>query len=110
MSKRSIDLLIEDIVEAIDKIERYVRKLSKTEFLEDEKTIDAVVRNLEVIGEAANRLPDSFRVNNNAIEWRKIIGLRNRIVHEYFGIDTEIVWQIVQVDLPELKSKLQKLT
>jgi len=109
MSERSVELLLEDIWEAIEKIGRYTVELSKNGFLENEKTIDAVVRNLEVIGEAANRLPDQFKMDNETIAWRKIIGLRNRIVHEYFGIDSEIVWQIIQADLPELKQKLEML-
>jgi uncharacterized protein with HEPN domain len=60
-------------------------------FVKDDKTIDAVVRNLEIIGEAANRLPENFRAQLSEIEWRQIIGLRNRIVHDYFNIDVEIV-------------------
>ena len=78
-------------------------------FTQDEKTIDAVVRNMEVIGEAANRLPDEFKERHSDIEWYKVVGLRNRIVHEYFGIDLEIIWQILQRDLPSLQSSVQSL-
>ena len=74
--------------------------------MKDDKTVDSVVRNLEIIGEAANRLPDTFRRQSSEIEWRKIIGLRNRIVHDYFNIDVEIVWEIICKDLPVFKSKL----
>lgn len=64
------------------------------------------MRNLEIIGEAANRLPETFRAHHSEIDWRKIIGLRNRIVHDYFSIDVEILWEIIQTDLPIFKSKL----
>jgi hypothetical protein len=66
-------------------------RLKHDTFIKDDKTIDSVVRNLEIIGEAANRLPENFKAQRSEIEWRKIIGLRNRIVHDYFNIDVEIV-------------------
>ena len=106
MSRRATPLLVEDIWEAIEKIQRYVAGLDHDAFIKDDKTIDSVVRNLEIIGEAANRLPEDFRAQHTEIEWRRIIGLRNRIVHDYFDIDVEIVWEIIQKDLPNLKSKL----
>jgi uncharacterized protein with HEPN domain len=106
MSRRAAPLLIEDIWEAIEKIERYVSGLEHDAFIRDEKTVDSVVRNLEIIGEAANRIPENIRAQYSDIEWRKIIGLRNRIVHDYFSIDVEIVWEIVQRDLPLFKSKI----
>jgi uncharacterized protein with HEPN domain len=105
MSRRALPLLIEDIWEAIEKIERYTSGLNHDTFVKDDKTVDSVVRNLE-IGEAANRLTENFRTQHAEIEWRKIIGLRNRIVHDYFNIDVEIVWEIIQKDLPIFKSKL----
>jgi uncharacterized protein with HEPN domain len=106
MSRRATPLLVEDIWEAIEKIQRYVAGLDHDAFIKDDKTIDSAVRNLEIIGEAANRLPENFRGQHPEIEWRKIIGLRNRIVHDYFNIDVEIVWEIIQKDLPDFKSKL----
>jgi uncharacterized protein with HEPN domain len=109
MSRRAPPLLVEDLWEAIEKIERYVSGLNHDNFVKDEKTVDSVVRNLEIIGEAANRLPDSFKTQHSEIEWRKIIGLRNRVVHEYFNIDVEIVWEIIEKDLPIFKSKLSPI-
>jgi uncharacterized protein with HEPN domain len=106
MSHRAIPLLVEDIWEAIEKIERYVSGLNHDTFVNDDKTVDSVVRNLEIIGEAANRLSESFKTQHPEIEWRKIIGLRHRIVHDYFNIDVEIVWEIIQKDLPTFKSQL----
>lgn len=106
MSKRPIDLLLSDICLAIDRIEQYIENLSFDAFSKDQKSVDAVVRNLEIIGEAANRLPDEFKEKYSEIEWYKVVGLRHRIVHEYFGIDLEIIWQILHKDLQELKRKI----
>ncbi len=109
MSKRPIDLLLNDIRQAIDRIEQYIKNLSFDDFSDDQKSVDAVVRNLEIIGEAASRLPDEFREKYSEIEWYKVVGLRHRIVHEYFGIDLEIIWQILQKDLPELRRKITRI-
>ena len=70
---------------------------------------DAVVRNLEIIGEAANRLPKEFTDKHPEIEWRKVIGLRHRIVHDYFGVDLDIIWAITRQDLPDFISKITTL-
>ena len=109
MSRRPVTLLLDEMLTAIGKIERYVEGLDRAAFLADERTGDAVVRNLEVIGEAAARLPEAFRASASDIPWRRIVGLRNRIVHEYFGIDLEIVWEIVRTDLPALRPQLAEL-
>jgi len=106
MSRRSSPLLVEDIWEAVEKIERYVSGMDHDAFVADEKTIDSVVRNLEIIGEAANRLPQNFRRQYPEINWPQIIGLRHRIVHDYFNIDIEIVWHIIYTDLPVFKSRI----
>lgn len=106
MSKRPVRLLIEDIWEAIEKIERYTKGMTQKAFFGDEKTADAVVRNLEIMGEAAGRLQADLKVRYTNIEWGKIVGLRHRIVHAYFGVDLEIIWQIIQNDLPVLKSEI----
>ena len=83
--------------------------MSFDEFSGDQKSIDAVARNLEIMGEAAGRLPDDFKEKYSRIEWYKVVGLRHRIVHEYFGIDLEIIWQILHKDLPELKRKISRI-
>ncbi|MBI2986884.1 MAG: DUF86 domain-containing protein [Deltaproteobacteria bacterium] len=106
MSRRTVPLLVEDIWEAIEKIDRYVSGWNHDAFVADDKTVDSVVRNLEIIGEAANRLPPDFKAQHSEIKWPKIIGLRHRIVHDYFNIDVEIVWEIIQNDLPAFKSRL----
>jgi uncharacterized protein with HEPN domain len=76
------------------------------EYMNDTKTVDAVVRNFSIIGEAANKIPAEFKSAHPEIEWQRIRGFRNRIVHEYFDIDHELVWQIKEENLPELKKKL----
>lgn len=94
MSKRRPKLLLEDILESAEKIINYTHNLSYDDFVNDSKTIDAVVRNFEIIGEAASRLPDEFKDDHIHIDWHKLRGLRNRIVHHYFGIDYSIIWSI----------------
>jgi uncharacterized protein with HEPN domain len=109
MSKRPVDLLLNDMLDAIDRVEQYTQGMSFDAFSNDQKSIDAVVRNLEIIGEAANRLPDDFKERHSSVEWYKVVGLRNRIIHEYFGIDLQIIWQIVHADLPALRQTLSQI-
>jgi len=109
MSKRDKILLLEDMLQSAIKIKRYTDKFDYDTFVEDDKTIDAVVRNFEIIGEAANRIDPDFRTENPEIEWKRIRGFRNRIIHEYFGIDYEIVWSIVESYLDELIDWLETL-
>ena len=109
MSNRDLILLLEDMLESALKIKRYTANLDFESFINDEKTIDAVVRNFEIIGEAANRTDPDFRTINPEIEWKRIRGFRNRIVHDYFGIDYEIVWTIVENDIEELIDQIEIL-
>jgi len=109
MPKRDAELLIEDMLEALRKMDGYIGEMEHSAFLRDEKTIDAVVRNLEVLGEAARQMPDDYVMSHSHVPWRKISGLHNRIVHDYFGLDLEIIWQILKNDLPPLKASLEKL-
>lgn len=109
MSKREPSLLIEDMIESANKILNYTQNLTYEEFVKDSKTIDAVIRNFEIIGEAANRLPEDFKEKNEKIDWHLIRGFRNRIVHHYFGIDYTIVWTIKESYLPELIKSLESL-
>ena len=102
MSKRDTLLLLEDMFQSAQKIKRYTKDLDFHRFLLDDKTMDAVVRNFEIIGEAANRIDQDFRDKNPEIEWNRIRGFRNRIIHEYFGVDYEIVWEIIETYLDEL--------
>jgi len=109
MSKRQPNLLIEDIIDSSNKILEYTNGMSFEVFTHDSKTIDAVIRNFEIIGEAANRLPEEFKEEHSSINWHKIRGFRNRIVHDYMGIDYSIVWEIKASFLPELIVFLQQI-
>ena len=106
---RDSRVYLEDILEATRKITVYTGSLSKSAFLEDEKTLDAVVRNLEVIGEAVKKLPENLRAKHSAVEWKKIAGLRDILIHEYFGLDAEIVWDIVQNKVPALDREVRTM-
>jgi uncharacterized protein with HEPN domain len=106
MPKRDPDLLIEDMRAAIRKIERYTTGMDQEQFRQDEKTVDAVVRNLEILGEATRQLPEDFTTRHPGVPWRQMAGLRNRIVHDYFGLDLEIIWEVIRHDLPELQVRL----
>ena len=109
MSKRDPKLLIDDILDSANKILDYTNNFTLDDFISDSKTVDAVARNFEIIGEAASRIPEAFRAGYPDIEWRRVIGLRNRIVHDYFGIDYEVVWKIKTDYLPKLIESLKRL-
>ncbi len=109
MSKRTNFLLLEDMLDSSLKIKKYTNGLDLDGFLNDEKTIDAVTRNFEIIGEAASRLDEDFKQVHYQIDWVRLRGFRNRIVHEYFGVDLEIVWTIIEDDIEPLIESLGEL-
>ena len=109
MSERHTKLLLGDIIDSVEKINTYTQSLTYDQFIEDSRTIDAVIRNLEIIGEASNRLPDELKDQTSEVDWHKIRGLRNRIVHGYFGINYKIIWDIVEDYLPELIDQINEL-
>lgn len=108
MSRRS-DLRLLDIIEAIDNVEVYTHGMSFEMFLEDKKTKDAVVRNIEIIGEAARSLEPALRCKYAYVPWNDIIGMRNVIVHVYLGVLPKVVWDIVITELPKLKTQIQTI-
>jgi len=105
---RSIDLYLRDITDALRNIEQYTADYSFEDFERDQKTIDAVIRNFEIMGEAAREIAKSPESAAFAVPWRKIIEMRNKISHEYFGIDLEIIWETIQSDLPLVKKELRR--
>ena len=109
MSKREPNLLIGDILDSVHKILTYTRDLSFDEFVVNSMVIDAVIRNFEIIGEAANRLPEEFKEKHPSIDWHRLRGFRNRIVHDYMGIDFSIVWQIKEFFLPNILAELEQV-
>ena len=102
-------LYLDDILEAIDKIRDYTSRMDYTAFSKDAKTQDAVIRNLEIIGEAAGRLQGAIRAESPDIEWRKIVGLRNILIHEYFGVSLPLIWDVIQSKLDPLESSCRIL-
>lgn len=107
MSKREWKLFMEDIIESIGLIRSYVENMYFDDFERDRKTIDAVVRNFEIIGEASKFIPDDIRMKYENVDWKGIVGLRNRIAHEYFDISLSIVWHIVTEELPILEEQMK---
>lgn len=103
---REVSDLIGDIREATERALRHANGLSKDQFEADDKTVDAVLRRLTVIGEAAKRIPESERFAYPEVPWRRITGLRDRVVHDYLGTDLNIVWEVLQEHLPELIHRL----
>lgn len=107
--KKGDEVFLRHNLECTEKIERYLQGFDRERFLADEKTVDAVNRNVEVIGEAAKNVSEELRDENPRIEWRKIIATRNRLIHGYAGVDPEIIWTISRDDLRHLKSLIEKI-
>lgn len=109
MSRRDNHLLVLDMLESAHRINAYTENLDYEEFIYDQKTLDAVVRNFEIIGEAATRVLPDFQLENPQIPWKQLKGYRNRLIHEYFGVDYQIVWEIIQEDLMGLIEELEEI-
>ena len=109
MSKRSDKLLLEDILEAIESILEYTANITIEEFMSNKKNKDAVVRNFEIIGEAANKLSTELKNQHPHIDWQGIIGFRNKLVRDHFGVDYDVVWNIKTNYLPELIKDIHRL-
>ena len=105
--KRDFILFIKDILESIENIEDFVAGFSKEDFWDDKKTQDAVIRNIEIIGEAVKNIPEIIRQKYPNVEWKKIAGIRDILIHNYLGTDLEIVWGIIKNNLPKLKKEIK---
>jgi len=109
MTESRWNTFAEEMLEAVKKIERYTQNLTRESFKKNELVIDAVLRNLEIMGEAAKNVPVEVREQHPEIPWKRIIGLRNIVIHRYFGIDINIIWEIVTRNLPQTKPALVRL-
>jgi uncharacterized protein with HEPN domain len=106
--RRDYDFLL-DIQDALQRILEYTTGMNWDTYLKDHKTQDAVIRNLEVIGEATKSLSDTLLSQHPGIPWRDMAGTRDRLMHHYFGVNQEIIWQIIEQDLPALKSQIEQV-
>lgn len=100
---------LDDMLAAIEKAEQFVSGMNFNEFRDDEKTVYAVIRALEILGEASNKIPKSIRQKNPDIPWREMKGMRNKLIHDYMGVNIEVVWKTTKQDLPGLKKEIKKL-
>jgi uncharacterized protein with HEPN domain len=109
MSSREWLFRLEDILDALERIDEYIQGLDLQTFEADQRTIDAVVRNLEIIGEAARHIPGFIVQAYPTVPWRHIRDMRNLLIHEYFGVDLKIIWRTISYDLPFLRSQLKQI-
>ncbi len=109
MKKRDYRDYIKDILDSINDIENFIRSMSFEKFKQDKKTIYAVVRSIEIIGEATKNIPKVLKDKHREIPWKKMAGMRDRLIHEYFGIDVEILWKTATEDIPSLKQLVQNI-
>ncbi len=109
MSKRGDNEFLSDIHEAIRRIEIYTKGIDYENFLEDIKTQDSVIRNLEIIGEAVKNISDDFKDKHPQILWKDWAGVRDKLIHHYFGVNLEVVWYIIKEDLLSLKEEIRRV-
>ena len=107
--KRSVEIYIKDIIEYMERAENHIKNFQLDQFLKDDKTCDAVIRCIEVIGEATKNIPEEIRISNPSISWRDLAGMRDKIIHSYFTVDFETVWLVVKEDIPRLKPMVKKV-
>lgn len=107
--KRNNKLYVQDILDSIENIEKYTKSLSPKEFKNSQIVVDAVVRNLEIIGEASKNVSLEVKSQYKKLPWKEMSGMRNKVIHEYFGVDSDIVWKTVKYSLPGLKKSIKAI-
>ena len=100
---------LDDIVNAMDDVDDFTKDMTFDNFNEDKKTINAVIRSFEVIGEAAKNVPDNIKEQYTDIPWKRMAGMRDKLIHEYFGVDLEIIWAVIKDELPPIRPKIKKI-
>ncbi len=106
---RNIKIYFKDILLAIDTVQEFIKGMDKEEFKNDLKTKQSIYFNLEIIGEAIKKIPKEFKDNYQDIPWKKIAGMRDRIIHFYWGIDDNMIWDAITINLPEIRPKIQEI-
>ncbi len=109
MSDRTYKDYVLDILNSIEEIEEFIRGMDFEDFVNDRKTINAVLRSLEVMGEAAKKIPEEVKKNHSSIPWKQMAGMRDKLIHEYHGVDLEIVWEVIDKEIPALKPEFEKI-
>lgn len=107
--KKDPQIFLKHILESIEWIEKDTKGMQKDDFLKNVPIQDAVVRRIEIIGEAIRNLPSDLKDENKDVSWQDIMDMRNKIIHEYFGVDLELVWEVVKKDTPELRQKVENI-
>ena len=107
--KRDYTLFLKDIISALESIEKFIEGMSLDDLVRDDKTSSAVVRKFEIIGEATKHIPDYLRKKHLEIPWKSMAGMRDRLIHAYFGIDYKLLWDAIKTEIPKLKTKFYEI-
>jgi len=109
MKTRDYRDYLQDILDAVNDIESFVESMTYEEFIKDRKTLNAVVRSFEIIGEASKNIPEAMKAKYKELPWKQMTGMRDKLIHAYFGVDVETLWKAVKDDIPPLKKAIQKM-
>ena len=107
--KKDVKIFLNHILESIENIETFSKDITKNEFMNNRFNQNAIIRELEIIGEASRNIPDNFRKKHSDIIWKDIIGTRDKLIHNYFGVDIDVVWNAVTQDIPQLNAQIKKI-
>ena len=109
MKTRDFRDYLKDILDAIDDIDSFVDRMTYEEVVKDRKTMNAVVRSIEIIGEASKNIPERVKTKYKELPWKQMAGMRDKLIHAYFGLDTETLWQAATKNIPPLKKSIQTI-
>lgn len=108
--KKNVTIFLTHILDSIHLIEEYIKGKSKPDFLKSKQLQDSVIRRIEIIGEAIKNIPDDIKRNYSKIPWKEITGMRDILIHQYFGVDLDLTWQVIDMDLPRLKKQILEIS